>query len=590
MTLFSSSLTQESSTEHLFTTLLLKWIPASTRALELGSARFAAPLAEADVCVTVTADADAPDEESGRSPGLERIPLHFPLGKADRERYGEALEEASFDAVVLDGLKEAFTTDKLHELVREIDMGLKPSGVALILLDAASLPQCLSPEFVIALFERFGFALAERKSAQSPVKLTSAGLVFVRDAARVRARKSLQGLLEEDRKTTTYKLALIKALAEINLSNSARVRYLSPTDMDRYLLRSKIPDAPHQAAIPMGLIIERVAALYWQIYRSHALNESAPLPAQIGGGRRLEFEEPLKALIRLYQGDWLSFRNDFYLGRLAAGSARSLAFISLARAINKALQRGPIFYAGNSLGNDSSAIAGKDGNRLFRLEKGAGFRSLEEAIAPALLDRAAGTFYLPSELWRELNVSAPWLTEAVTIRWARLSSDFSRGGMSPGTVVDLMTPPEDMRDTNWSRGLFLERIRTGNLHSVWSGVELFPKTLAVDHMIPWSRTHTNDLWNLMPAETKENSQKSDGVPSAHCLDRAADRIIRTWKLYEGSSMGTLFRAQAESTLMGRALPQKDWETPMMDALLRSADETALQYACRRWEPPLRENL
>ena len=118
-------------------------------------------------------------------------------------------------------------------------MVLKPSGVALILLDAASLPQCLSPEFVIALFERFGFALAERKSAQSPVKLTSAGLVFVRDAARVRARKSLQGLLEEDRKTTTYKLALIKALAEINLSNSARVRYLSPTDMGSLLSASR---------------------------------------------------------------------------------------------------------------------------------------------------------------------------------------------------------------------------------------------------------------------------------------------------------------------------------------------------------------
>lgn len=49
-------------------------------------------------------------------------------------------------------------------------------------------------------------------------------------------------------------------------------------------------------------------------------------------------------------------------------------------------------------------------------------------------------------------------------------------------------------------------------------------------------------------------------------------------------MGTLFRAQAQSTLMGRTLPQRDWEAPMMDALLRSADETALQYACRRWEP------
>lgn len=91
-------------------------------------------------------------------------------------------------------------------------------------------------------------------------------------------------------------------------------------------------------------------------------------------------------------------------------------------------------------------------------------------------------------------------------------------------------------------------------------------------------------WNLMPAEKKENGRKSDLVPSAACLDQAADRIIRTWKLYEGSPMGTLFRAQAQSTLMGRTLPQRDWEAPIMDALLRSADETALQYACRRWEP------
>lgn len=310
----SPSFREASSRERLFTQLLFKWIPAGARALLLGKARFAVRMAKAQVAVTLTADAEPEAPGNDGDARMERIPLHFPLDKADREACGEMLRSAACDAVVADGLEGAVTPEKLHELVREIELALSPSGTAVVMLDGASSTHTLSPEFVIALFERFGFALAERKSAGDPGSLVSAALVFVRDAARVRARKSLQGLLEDDRKTTTYKLALIKALAEINLANAARVRYLPPADMTAYLVRTKIPDAPHQAAIPMGLIIERVAALYWQIYRAHALNESAPLPAQIGSGRRLEFEEPLMALIRLYQGDWLSFRNDFYLG------------------------------------------------------------------------------------------------------------------------------------------------------------------------------------------------------------------------------------------------------------------------------------
>ena len=540
-------------------------------------------MSEAGIRVAVTSDAAFKGAETLP---FERFTAHFPLDKADRERVSEGLRQSAFDAVVFDGIEEALTPEMLHELVREADLALGASGIAIVLaadgLFAGSFPE----EHVIALFERFGFALAEKKSALDAGSAASA-LVFVRDAARVRARKSLQGLLEQDRKTTTYKFALIKAFAEINIANAARVRYLTPSDMKDYLQRTSLKSAPHQAAVPTGLVIERVAALYWQIYRARALSDDAPLPAQIGGGRRLEFEKPLSDLIRLYRGDWLSFRNDFYLGKLLAGTPRAEAFLLLARAIRKALSRGPVFYSGNSLGEDSSASGPSDdsaGNRLFRMENGEGFRAIGCSITPSELDRAAGVLYLPSELWRELNVSAPWLSEAAMIRWAKLSADFSKGAFTPGAVIDLMEAPEDVRDTTMSRTLFLEKIRADSLRSVWSDVQLTKGTLAVDHMIPWARTHTNDLWNLVPAETKENGEKSDAVPSAACLDRAADRIIEVWRLYEESGAGLLFRAQAASTLFGKPLPQTHWETPLMDALLRSADETALQYACRRWEP------
>ena len=197
--------------------MLFKWIPAGARALLLGKAHFALRLAEAKVAVTLTADAEPETPGNDGDVRMERIPLHFPLDKADRESCGEMLRSAACDAVVADGLEGAVTPEKLHELVREIELALSSSGTAVVLLDGASSTKTLSPEFVIALFERFGFALAERKSAGDRGSLISTALVFVRDAARVRARKSLQGLLEEDRMTTTYKLALIKALAEINL-------------------------------------------------------------------------------------------------------------------------------------------------------------------------------------------------------------------------------------------------------------------------------------------------------------------------------------------------------------------------------------
>ena len=577
------SLSTAAASERLFEAVLLKWIPAEAKALAIGAARHAPLMSEVGIRVVITAGAAF---EGADALTLERIPVRFPLDKADRERMGEGLRRSAFDAVVFDGMSEALTSEMLHELVREADLALGTSGIAIVSaadgLFAGSFPE----EHVIALFERFGFALAERKSAGSPVS-AAAMLVFVRDAARVRARKSLQGLLEQDRKTTTYKFALIKALAEINIANAARVRYLTPSDMKDYLQRAGLESAPHQAAIPTGLVIERVAALYWQIYRARALSDDAPLPAQIGGGRRLEFEKPLSDLIRLYRGDWLSFRNDFYLGKLLAGTPRAEAFLLLARAIRKALSRGPVFYSRNSLGEDSSASGSSDdsaGNRLFRMENGEGFRAIGSSVTPAELDRAAGLLYLPSELWRELNVSAPWLSEAAMIRWAKLSADFSKGSFTPGAVIDLMEAPEDVRDTTMSRTLFLEKIRADSLRSVWSDVQLTKGTLAVDHMIPWARTHTNDLWNLVPAETKENGEKSDAVPSAACLDRAADRIIEVWRLYDHADAGLLFRAQAASTLFGKPLPQTHWETPLMDALMRSADETALQYACRRWEP------
>ena len=81
----SPSFREASSRERLFTQLLFKWIPAGARALLLGEARFAVRMAKAQVAVTLTADAEPEAPGNDGDARMERIPLHFPLDKADRE-------------------------------------------------------------------------------------------------------------------------------------------------------------------------------------------------------------------------------------------------------------------------------------------------------------------------------------------------------------------------------------------------------------------------------------------------------------------------------------------------------------------------
>ena len=50
-----------------------------------------------------------------------------------------------------------------------------------------------------------------------------------------------------------------------------------------------------------------------------------------------------------------------------------------------------------------------------------------------------------------------------------------------------------------ARGLYAALAEKGDLCCVWTGRPLTKPKLAVDHVLPWARFHSNDLWNLMPA-------------------------------------------------------------------------------------------
>ena len=46
-----------------------------------------------------------------------------------------------------------------------------------------------------------------------------------------------------------------------------------------------------------------------------------------------------------------------------------------------------------------------------------------------------------------------------------------------------------------------------------SGAPISPRNLAIDHVIPWSYLYADDLWNLVYVDRRENSAKSNRIPT-----------------------------------------------------------------------------
>lgn len=619
-----------------FASLFARWIPAGARVLEIGcgSGRDARFLAARGAIVTATDGSPEmiraarrlalsdPRHQSGRL-RFEALPLPpqpESLARLSLQRGGPEAEASAWPSffavpgpatvVCAMGVLQHLDENELYQTAVFLDQALDPNeGEILIAVpldhaqDGERRYANRAPEHYAALFERFGFVEASRELADDAgpdgSRCRWASLVFVRDAGQRRARMNLRSLIENDSKTSTYKFALLRALCDVNIANPGRAAYeaASPEKAPRLVLAP--PDAPANAekksagdpqpavaGIPFSLVIERIAGYYWTARHRGAQSAAAPSapPRQIAGGRPLAFDAELEALAALYSGDWISFREDYYSSVLARSpeSKRARAAAALFDAVARTLKKGPIWYAGNSLAADP----GLDHNLLFQV---AGGLSRFSALDPTSAEARYGRLYLPAAVWRELTRTAPDLADTTLLEWAKLSARFGQLARktaaaappaSVGAVLEWLLPPESERDVAAAKAVYAASIPQG-LACVWTGRPLTARTLAVDHLVPWSRIHSNDLWNLVPAYASANSSKSDAIPTMELMSAAADRLCVAWRLMEREK-SALFRAQAENAVFGRALPKTQWETPLFDAVLRTADEVARQFGARRW--------
>ena len=102
-------------------------------------------------------------------------------------------------------------------------------------------------------------------------------------------------------------------------------------------------------------------------------------------------------------------------------------------------------------------------------------------------------------------------------------------------------------------------------------------------MIPFALWGNNDLWNLVPADPKTNSSKSDKLPATALLHDRRSEILLSWECLR-AEMPEPFDRQAQHLLGKPLATHGTWKTDLFSVMREAIEMTAIQRGVERWQP------
>ena len=104
----------------------------------------------------------------------------------------------------------------------------------------------------------------------------------------------------------------------------------------------------------------------------------------------------------------------------------------------------------------------------------------------------------------------------------------------------------------------------------------------MDHVIPFTLWHSNDLWNLLPCDARVNGSKSDMLPERGLLLQRKDPIVFFWEKVREQHERRFDHELVNLT--GRTLTSGNWQNTAFQRLVEAVEVTAVQRGAERWRP------
>ena len=308
----------------------------------------------------------------------------------------------------------------------------------------------------------------------------------------------VRGIVLSDEKSSTYKLALLRAVA--------RIAEYAPA------AATPAPGGRDAVEVPLGLVALNWLRMYLPLVRA----KLPQMPGNIGTERLGFAKDGFEALLTLGTAPI-----ELRVGTSFAGEQ--------ARALTSALSR-----TAHTIAKMPATFTRYPNSdvQVFGVARGRRVSALATVLDIETL-RGWGLMEVPGHLWRAMSRFGCWIEPMLVAEWSRLTRTYAdRMGLavSPGAAEAALAWAEPARTTSLGRDIARRLLDRGPIACVWTGRLLKPNSFDIDHCLPWSVWPCGDLWNLVPAHARVNQhEKRDRIPSAAALASARERIIGWWE-------------------------------------------------------------
>jgi len=174
--------------------------------------------------------------------------------------------------------------------------------------------------------------------------------------------------------------------------------------------------------------------------------------------------------------------------------------------------------------------------------------------------------------------------ESIINKWAEFSWKCTGNEAKSKSVIisKLLDNPITERQANESKLIFRKLHKeTGRIECVWSGKQIYNlDSFDLDHLLPFAVWRNNDLWNLLPASSKINKQKSDSIPSPARIENAKPMILKYWRQLQHINKNR-FNREIEQALLGGEM-SNEWEEIGISQLKQHAEYLIKDRGYEHW--------
>lgn len=464
--------------------------------------------------------------------------------------------QTKFDLILLSAVWMHIPPSHRQRAFRKLSSLLKPNGKMVISLRHGASPDDrlmfdVSSSEVAELASQFGLQFEIGRASQAD-QLGRSEVVWETVVCTLPddgtgAFPLIRNIVVNDSKSSTYKLALLRALLRIAEGHAGAV----------------IEQHEDSVLLPLGLV-----ALYWLKLYKPLVDGPKPMQQSSNVNKGLGFIKPNG------WGSLASFaNNDFYLGAAFVETSLIDAVHHTLKDISSTIKNMPAKYI---------TLPGTD-KAVFEVE------ILPNRSPKSYLSidfnylKSFGIFKVPKRIWDSLTQYSIWIEPALINEWCSVMAGYELNKQHAYSQVDFYAAlkwEDAQRNTQQIRDRVQELQQIADLNCCWSGALLDHSEFAIDHAFPFARWPNNDLWNLLPTKHSINANKSDRLPTKLRMQQSKDWILDWWEIAWSENKNVFF-TQASFALPGLGV-NTDQFSDVFEAMLFQRDRIKSLQQLKEW--------